>query len=80
MNERILKLLAQTDIPQFPILGSLAWVATDHDMEKFAELIVKECASKADSILRQNQVEYIATGAGGGTMGDVILEHFGVES
>ena len=43
MNERILKLLAQTDIPQFPILGSLAWVATDHDMEKFAELIVKEC-------------------------------------
>ena len=45
MNERILKLLAQTDIPQFPILGSLAWVATDHDMEKFAELIVQECIS-----------------------------------
>jgi len=43
MNERILKLLAQTDIPQFPILGSLAWVATDHDMEKFAQLIVREC-------------------------------------
>jgi len=48
MNERILKLLAQTDIPQFPILGSLAWVATDHDMEKFARLIVQECITIVD--------------------------------
>ena len=45
MNERFKELLEQTDIPHFPILGSLAWVATDHDMKKFAELLVKECAS-----------------------------------
>jgi hypothetical protein len=44
MNERFKELLEQTDIPHFPILGSLAWVATDHDMKKFAELIVQECA------------------------------------
>ena len=66
MNERILKLLAQTDIPQFPILGSLAWVATDHDMEKFAQLIVRECAEIADKA-----EPYKAS--------DLIKKHFGVE-
>ena len=40
--------------------------------EKFAELIVKECASKVDNILRERK-------DGGGTMGDEIREHFGVE-
>ena len=71
MNERILELARQV----WPDPN------TSHvNHEKFAQLIVKECASKADSILRMNQVEYIATGRGGGTMGDVILEHFGVES
>jgi hypothetical protein len=39
---------------------------------KFAELIVEECASKVDNILREKK-------DGGGTMGDVILEHFGVK-
>jgi hypothetical protein len=52
------------------------WVAVDK-VELIAEMIVQECSSKVDSILRQNQVEYIATG--GGTMGDVIREHFGVK-
>jgi uncharacterized protein YbgA (DUF1722 family) len=66
MNERILKLLAQTDIPQFPILGSLAWVATDHDMEKFAELIVQECAR----VVSQKTGPKSALN---------VLEHFGVE-
>ena len=40
--------------------------------EKFAELIVEECASKVDNILREKK-------HGGGTMGDDIREHFGVE-
>ena len=38
----------------------------------FAELIVKECASRVDNILREKK-------DGGGTMGDEIREHFGVE-
>jgi hypothetical protein len=42
------------------------------DRQKFAELIVKECAGRVDHILRERQ-------AGGGTMGDDIREHFGVE-
>jgi hypothetical protein len=36
--------------------------------EKFAELIVQECAGKVDWILAE----------GGGTQGDLIREHFGV--
>jgi hypothetical protein len=42
------------------------------ELEKFAELIVKECAGKVDFILREKS-------NGGGTMGDEIREHFGVE-
>ena len=37
--------------------------------EKFAELIVRECAGRVDWILAE----------GGGTQGDLIREHFGVE-
>jgi hypothetical protein len=41
------------------------------DPERFAELIVQECASKVDNILRERK-------DGGGTMGDKIREHFGI--
>ena len=40
--------------------------------QKFAELIVQDCASRVDNILREKK-------DGGGTMGDEIREHFGVE-
>ena len=40
---------------------------------KFAELIVRECANKVDSNLRDWLQD------SNGTMGDKILEHFGVE-
>ena len=43
-----------------------------HEIEKFAQLIVQECAGKVDFILREKS-------NGGGTMGDKIREHFGVE-
>ena len=38
-------------------------------LEKFAELIVQECANQVDWILAE----------GGKTQGDLIKEHFGVE-
>jgi len=38
-------------------------------IEKFAELIVRECAGRVDWILAE----------GGGTQGDLIREHFGVK-
>jgi hypothetical protein len=63
MNERILKIARQV----WPDPN------TSHvNHMKFAELIVKECAGRVDHILRERQ-------AGGGTMGDDIREHFGVE-
>jgi len=42
------------------------------EVEKFAELLIRECASRVDNILREKK-------DGGGTMGDEIREHFGVE-
>ena len=45
---------------------------SDFASAKFVELIVADCASRVDHILRERQ-------AGGGTMGDDIREHFGVK-
>jgi len=61
MNERIRELAEQATIyvTGFPIL----------DEQKFAELIVRECANQVDWILAE----------GGKTQGDLIKQHFGVE-
>jgi hypothetical protein len=54
-------------------------LATEAELEltietkKFAELIIQECAGKVDFILREKS-------NGGGTMGDEMREHFGVEA
>ena len=78
MNERFKELLEQADIPHFPILGSLAWVATDHDMKKFAQSIVAECILTIqmgitrdgyDTEKYQRSMKHIKQ----------IREHFGVE-
>jgi len=47
-------------------------VLAGSEIQKFAELIVRECAGRVDNILRERK-------HGGGTMGDDIREHFGVE-
>jgi hypothetical protein len=65
MNERLQQLASKA--------GHYEFNKWDYfDIGKFAELIVKECAGRVDHILRERQ-------AGGGTMGDDIREHFGVE-
>ena len=65
MNERIRELAEQATSYN----NSDGWL---FDKEKFAQLIVRECAGKVDFILREKS-------NGGGTMGDEIREHFGVE-
>jgi hypothetical protein len=70
MNERIRQLAEQAGFMD-------SWFSESGDdceqeLKKFAELIVQECAGRVDHILRERQ-------AGGGTMGDDIREHFGVE-
>ena len=75
MNEKIKQLAEQAGI-SFTDYGSGEFFDENDidvpNLEKFAELIVKECASKVDNILREKK-------DGGGTMGDEIREHFGVE-
>ena len=63
MNERIKELKQQAGIDDNP---------DQEGLDLFAELIVQECASRVDNILREKK-------DGGGTMGDEIREHFGVE-
>ena len=63
MNERIKQLAEQVDSEfNSPYDRHKA-------IERFAELIVRECAGKVDWILAE----------GGKTQGDLIKEHFGVE-
>ena len=74
MNERFRLLADQAQIGIFEdkAFGWSVIAGTDQHLAKFAELIVQECASRVDNILRERK-------DGGGTMGDEIREHFGVE-
>ena len=74
MNERFRPLADQAQIGIFEdkAFGWSVIAGTDQHLAKFAELIVQECASRVDNILRERK-------DGGGTMGDEIREHFGVE-
>ena len=63
MNERITLLALRASNSE------TGWL----DRQKFAEMIVRECANKVDSNLRDWLQD------SNGTMGDKILEHFGVE-
>ena len=70
MNQRILELAEQaTSIVE--MVGPQGYTSSyaKFDREKFAESIVRECAGQVDWILAE----------GGGTQGDLIREHFGVE-
>ena len=71
MNARI-KLLAEQAYDELVEETGNIVVFDEDFQQRFAELIVQECAGRVDHILRERQ-------AGGGTMGDDIREHFGVE-
>ena len=52
------------------VYGNRTFMIDEHfDIEKFARLIVQECANQVDWILAE----------GGKTQGDLIKQHFGVE-
>jgi len=68
MNQRIRELATEVGISVDYLTNTKQIVL----LEKFALLIVSECASRVDNILREKK-------DGGGTMGDDIREHFGVE-
>jgi hypothetical protein len=70
MNERIRELAEQADgvFIHKLITGAKQYTFLEKDLEKFAELIVKECAGIAD--------EYDGVGS---TIVSRIQKHFGVE-
>jgi hypothetical protein len=67
MNSELIKKLAD-EARIKPMDGSWAYRLSDEFEEKFAELIVKECADVATI----NQFQYDA-------VGNYVLKHFGVE-
>jgi hypothetical protein len=72
MNDKILELAEQAGLlPKQlgPSVETRHMKKKEKDLEKFAELIVRECSGKVDWILAE----------GGKTQGDLIREHFGVE-
>jgi len=70
MNERIKELAKQASKEAFP-LGSMAW------MEKFAELIIQECATIVDSAFDIDEHSGEVVSYADGTQ---LKEHFGIES
>ena len=74
MNERIQELAVAAgmyvDLNGTPWPRAMSAEECEAAYKKFAESIVKECAGKVDWILAD----------GGKTQGDLIREHFGVES
>jgi len=77
MNERIRELAEQAgwlDDKQFSTLDKL-WQWQNFDKEKFAELIVKECADIA-----KHHVMNISTYGDAEFVDEQIREHFGVEA
>ena len=63
MNERIRQLVKQAELPLLDVDGKCKYGDTYFSTEKFAELIVRECAELC-------LADYDA---------DIILAHFGVE-
>jgi len=69
MNDKFKMLALQATLGTADFDAGSYYVATPDKMQKFAELIVRECAGKVEYILAE----------GGKTQGDLIREHFGVE-
>ena len=87
MNERIKQLAEQAGISLSQKDYSYYWVESAEDIEKFAELIVRECATTCDNIGKEARKEWKAKyiphddgrSDGAWDCKAAILEHFGVE-
>jgi hypothetical protein len=75
MNKKI-KLLAKQAKIDYELREEIArapvWIGTDKELEKFAELIVRECADFADE--HNDYSEGVTLG-----VGRALKKHFGVE-
>jgi hypothetical protein len=74
MNERMLELYRQAQVPDTAIdpSNNMPYETTTFSAEKFAELIVQECADVANQHMEHNEgTDY--------NVGGKIKQHFGVE-
>jgi hypothetical protein len=74
MNKRIKLLAKQADIDydlRPEIARAPVWIGTDEELERFARLIVKECADFAND--HNSEVEGVTLG-----VGRALKQHFGV--
>ena len=72
MNERIKELQKQALVQGHWSDDGERFIGAHVDMEKFAELIVRECAKVADD-------GFASSNFGNGITGDQLKKHFGVE-
>ena len=72
MNERIKELARKANMVEVEYSPGFPDIRYPKNFEKFAELIVKECAKVADE-------GYASDNFGNGICGAQLLEHFGVE-
>ena len=71
MNERIQELASQSNFNWFLSSGNLSTNNTIHDLEKFAELIILECASLFPRTFTDERYQR--------RIDSTIRKHFGVE-
>ena len=76
MNERIRQLLNEATVELEPDLSPQRTV-TLNELEKFAELIVRECVMLCDKVYEQN--DNVKIQAGATFCREDIKKHFGVE-
>jgi hypothetical protein len=85
MNERIKQLAEQAEKyasekdGKYDGAGNLNWQWQDINMEKFAELIVRECARLAIEKQTENDVSGIVSKNPAKDFAYALVEHFGVE-
>ena len=83
MNERIKELAERAGISLSQKDFSYYWVESAEDIEKFAELIVRECAKVCEPVLDEPYEDMTEFGKGLVEGQDVAIEkikqHFGVE-
>lgn len=84
MNKRI-KQFAEQSLMDYELLPEISrepvWIATDDDLEKFAEFIVRECAELSMNSQYVNTKSEYYEGFNEALIyvGNKIKEHFGVE-
>ena len=75
MNERIRELMAQAGFDP----AAIERMGVMPNAEKFAELIIRECAKAIDTVYEKSEPDHGCYDWATWAYGEDILEHFGIE-